>query len=83
MKTKFVCRLSSVVCLAAALVSSAADVKYQDFQWEKNSLVPFDATTTVTLECPDPAAAFAERTEECVRVLLARAARLDALLAGD
>ena len=57
MKTKFVCRLSSVVCLAAALVSSAADVKYQDFQWEKNSLVPFDATTTVTLECPDPAAA--------------------------
>ena len=49
MKTKFVCRLSSVVCLAAALVSSAADVKYQDFQWEKNSLVPFDATTTVTL----------------------------------
>ena len=32
---------------------------------------------------PDPAAAFAERTEECVRVLLARAARLDALLAGD
>ena len=57
MKTKFVCRLSSVVCLAAVLVSSAADVKYQDFQWEKNSLVPFDATTTVTLECPDPAAA--------------------------
>ena len=57
MKAKFVCRLSSVFCLAVALAASAADVKYQDFKWEKDTLVPFGATTTVTLECPDPAAA--------------------------
>ena len=44
-----------VACLAALHVSAA--VKYQKFEWEKTSFVPFDAATTVTLECPDPAAA--------------------------
>ena len=44
-----------VACLAALHVSAAG--KYQKFEWEKTLFVPFDAATTVTLECPDPAAA--------------------------
>ena len=55
MKAESVCRLTSVVCLAAALVASAAPT--QTFKIEKNHYVPFDATTTVRLACPDPAAA--------------------------
>ena len=55
MKTESACRLTSVVCLAAALVASAAPT--QTFKIEKNHYVPFDATTTVRLACPDPAAA--------------------------
>ena len=51
MKAEFVCRLLSVVCLAA----SAAPT--QTFKVEKDQYVPFDATTTVSLACPDPAAA--------------------------
>jgi len=55
MKAESACRLTSVVCLAAALVASAAPT--QTFKIEKNHYVPFDATTTVRLACPDPAAA--------------------------
>ena len=55
MKAESVCRLTSVVCLSAALVASAAPT--QTFKIEKNHYVPFDATTTVRLACPDPAAA--------------------------
>ena len=49
-------KLAAVVACAAALQVAAAS-KYQRFEWEKTTYVPFDATTTVTLECPDPAAA--------------------------
>ena len=55
MKAESACRLTSVVCLAAALVASAAPT--QTFKIEKNHYVPFDATTTVRLACPDPTAA--------------------------
>ena len=46
----------AIVASLVALHVSAAN-KYQTFEWEKKSFVPFDAATTVTLECPDPAAA--------------------------
>ncbi len=42
--------------LAAAPLGAAAKAKYQDFKWEPNNYVPFDATTTVTVACPDPSA---------------------------
>ena len=51
MKAKFICRLSFVVCLAASAEPT------QTFKIEKDQYVPFDATTTVALNCPDPAAA--------------------------
>ena len=47
--------LAIVACIAALQVSAAS--KYQKFEWEKTTYVPFNAATTVTLECPDPAAA--------------------------
>ena len=46
---------TAAVCLAA--VQAVAANKYQTFEWEPKTFVPFDATTTVTVECPDPAAA--------------------------
>ncbi len=49
-------KLLTVVACAAALQAFSAN-KYQNFKWEPKTFVPFDATTTVTLECPDPAAA--------------------------
>ena len=52
MNFKFV----AIMAGAAALQVSAAN-QYQKFEWEPKTFVPFDATTTVTLECPDPAAA--------------------------
>ena len=52
MNVKFV---ALAACCVALQVAGAN--KYQNFQWEKTTYVPFDATTTVTLECPDPAAA--------------------------
>ena len=51
MNVKFV---ALAACCVALQVAGAN--KYQNFKWEKNTYVPFDATTTVTLECPDPAA---------------------------
>ena len=47
-------KLLTVVACAAALQAFSAN-KYQNFKWEPKTFVPFDATTTVTLECPDPA----------------------------
>ena len=60
-KNTLVASLASIACLAslAAVAAPSADNthSYQNFKWEKNTFVPFDATTTVTVECPDPAAA--------------------------
>ena len=52
-----VARLASLAILAAVLNGSAEDVKYQDFKCEPKTYVLFDATTSVTVECPDPTAA--------------------------
>ena len=49
-------KLAAAMACAAVLQVAAAN-KYQKFEWEKTTYVPFDAKTTVTLECPDPAAA--------------------------
>ena len=55
-----------VACLAASAAPAGATpsvgdgakpVKYQTFKMDKTKYVPFDDTTTVTVECPDPAAA--------------------------
>ena len=61
MENKFAWRMASVAwltafILAAAPGGAAADSKYQNFKWEPKNYVPFDATTSVTLTCPDPAA---------------------------
>ena len=47
----------AAVAAGIAVMQVAAANKYQKFEWEKTTYVPFDAKTTVTLECPDPAAA--------------------------
>ena len=44
-----------MACVAAMRIFAAGD--YQKFERDPKTYVPFDATTTVTLECPDPAAA--------------------------
>ena len=49
-------RLVTLTACCVALQVAAAN-KYQKFEWEKTVYVPFDAKTTVTLECPDPLAA--------------------------
>ena len=41
------------IALAASAV--AADGPNQKFTCDMKTYVPFDATTTVTVECPDPA----------------------------
>ena len=71
MKVEVVCRLSFVICLTVGIAACTATKSdygkvpalgdrtppYQTFKWDKNAYVPFDANTTVTLDCPDPAAA--------------------------
>ena len=52
MNMKLVCCLSSFV-LAAAMSAAAAPSEYQKFSYDEKAYVPFDATTTVTVECPD------------------------------
>ena len=56
---KEVCRLPSVVCLMSLLVAPAfaAGERGQVFACDMKTYVPFDATTVVTVECPDDAAA--------------------------
>ena len=56
---KETCRLSSVVCLMSVLVAPAfaAGEARQSFACDMKTYVPFDATTVVTVECPDDAAA--------------------------
>ena len=61
MKSTIVCRIAPVAWLAAFLLAvaplgAAEKAKYQDFKWEPKNYVPFDATTTVTVACPDPSA---------------------------
>jgi hypothetical protein len=51
MKKSVVYLLMTVVVLT---VTCAADSFKQDFKMNTSSYVPFDATTTVTLECPNP-----------------------------
>ena len=43
--------------VAAACMARAAEPTYQTFTMEKGKYVAFDAKTTVTVECPDEAAA--------------------------
>ena len=51
-------RLASVaLALALAASAVAADGPNQKFACDMKTYVPFDAATTVTVECPDPAAA--------------------------
>ena len=50
LKIKIIC----CAVLAASLAVTAAP--YQTFKMDKKNYVPFDNTTTVTVECPDPAA---------------------------
>ena len=58
MKQKLIVGLAvlGLVCLFA-LPAVAADGPNQKFTCDMKTYVPFDATTTVTVECPDPAAA--------------------------
>ena len=59
MKSRSIEKNVKLVALAACCVALQVAVanKYQKFEWEKTVYVPFDAKTTVTLECPDPLAA--------------------------
>ena len=50
------CCLSSLA-LAAAMSAAAASSEYQKFSCDRKVYVPLDASTSVTVECPDPAAA--------------------------
>ena len=50
------CCLSSLA-LAAAMSAAAASSEYQKFSCDNKVYVPLDASTSVTVECPDPAAA--------------------------
>ena len=50
LKVKIIC----CAVLAACLAVTAAP--YQTFKMDQKNYVPFDNTTTVTVECPDPAA---------------------------
>ena len=50
LKVKIIC----CAVLAACLAVTAAP--YQTFKMDKKNYVPFDNTTTVTVDCPDPAA---------------------------
>ena len=52
---KTILSISMAIALAASAV--AADGPNQKFTCDMKTYVPFDATTTVTVECPDPAAA--------------------------
>ena len=52
---KTILSISMAIALAASTV--AADGPNQKFTCDMKTYVPFDATTTVTVECPDPAAA--------------------------
>jgi len=57
---RIVYRLLALVCmtsLAAVAAPRADNAAYQKFNRDPKTFVPFDATTTVTLECPDPSAA--------------------------
>ena len=47
--------ISAAIALAASAV--AADGPNQKFTCDMKTYVPFDAATTVTVECPDSAAA--------------------------
>ena len=49
--------LAIVAVCAAVLHVSAEDASLQKFELDQAKYVPFDAATTVTLECPDAAAA--------------------------
>ncbi len=51
MKRLIVCFLTMVLCFNVAF---AAKAFRQEFKMNKSSYVPFDATTVLTLECPDP-----------------------------
>jgi len=43
--------------LTVVVVPAAQGGEYQTFKYDTKAYVPFDSSTTVTLECPDPAAA--------------------------
>ncbi|MBO5906068.1 MAG: hypothetical protein J6Q84_06595 [Kiritimatiellae bacterium] len=50
MKKLIVCLLTLAICFNVAFGVKAFR---QEFKMNKSSYVPFDATTTLTLECPD------------------------------
>ena len=50
LKIKIICCAVLAVCLAVTASP------YQTFKMDKKNYVPFDNTTTVTVDCPDPAA---------------------------
>ena len=47
---------TKIIACAAVAAALAGKADYQTFKCDFKSYVPFDATTTVTLDCPDPAA---------------------------
>ena len=51
------CFAASAAPVSNAASSAAKAKPYQEFHYDTKTYVPFDAATTVTLTCPDPAAA--------------------------